>query len=82
MHTEYYVETKLHRATAAAAAPITPARPPVAAPGAPHSWFFARLQTIIDRGGFVAVDLSHTMLVHPDKPATIPLAPTACCACG
>ena len=80
MHTEYHVEAKLHRA-AAAAAPVAPALPAPAPPRAPRSWFFAKLQAIIDRAGFVAVDLSHTMLVHPDQPAPAPLAAKACGGC-
>ena len=78
MHTEYHVEAKLHRAAAASVAPALSAAAP---PRAPRSWFFAKLQAIIDRAGFVAVDLSHTMLVHPDRPAPAPLAAKAYCDC-
>ena len=80
MHTEYHVEAKLHR-EAATAAPVAPALPAVVPQRAPRSWFFSKLQAIIDRAGFVAVDLSHTMLVHPDRPAPAPLAAKACCEC-
>ena len=80
MHTEYHVEAKLHR-EAAAAAPVAPALPAAAPPRAPRSRFFAKLQAIIERAGFVAVDLSHTMHVHPDRPAPAPLAAKACGGC-
>ena len=80
MPTEYHVEAKLHR-EAAAAAPVAPALPAAAPPLPPRSRFFANLQAIIDRAGFVTVDLSHPMLVHPDRPAPAPLAAKACGGC-